>query len=462
MPLILALLPPAECDTKSRQGLSWPTVPSVADRSMRAGLRVLRIAAGSPALDRLGLRAPAERAIHGLSREGFRAATTAGRTFARVQGAGRPARQRSGSGSGLFDLTPSDEQAMLVEMLGAFAGDRLRPAAPDADAACAPPEGLAAEGAEIGLAQLGVPEELGGLTSERSSVTGVLAAEALAYGDMGLALALLAPSGVATAIARFGDADQQATYLPAFTGEEVAPAALAVLEPGALFDPFAPAATARRDGDDWVLGGEKALVPLGARSDLLLVAAATDQGPAVFVVETAEAGGLTVRDEPAMGLRAAATARVRLEDVRLPAGAHLCAGDDYAELVDRARLGWCALAVGTARAVRDYVIPYVNERTAFGEPISHRQAVAFNVSDIAIELEGMRLTTLRAAGLVDRGEDAAHLVGLARRLCADKGMAIGSDGVQLLGGHGYVKEHPVERWYRDLRAAGLMEGAVLV
>jgi alkylation response protein AidB-like acyl-CoA dehydrogenase len=112
--------------------------------------------------------------------------------------------------------------------------------------------------------------------------------------------------------------------------------------------------------------------------------------------------------------------------------------------------------------VLDHVIPYVKERTAFGEPIAHRQAVAFNVADLAIEVEGMRLATYRAAGLADRGKDFARETAIARRLCADKGMKIGSDGVQLLGGHGYVKEYPEERWYRDLRAAGLMEGALLV
>jgi alkylation response protein AidB-like acyl-CoA dehydrogenase len=108
------------------------------------------------------------------------------------------------------------------------------------------------------------------------------------------------------------------------------------------------------------------------------------------------------------------------------------------------------------------VIPYVNERVAFGEPVSNRQAVAFAVANIGIELEGMRLATYRAASRADRGKPFAREVTLARMLCGEKGMAIGSDGVQLLGGHGFVKEHPVERWYRDLRAVGLMEGALLV
>ena len=134
----------------------------------------------------------------------------------------------------------------------------------------------------------------------------------------------------------------------------------------------------------------------------------------------------------------------------------------YAECVQLGRLGWCALAVGTAQSVLDYLIPYVNERVAFGEPISNRQAVAFTVADVAIELDGMRLATLRAASRVDQGLPFAREVALARRLCAERGMQIGSDGVQLLGGHGYTKEHPVERWYRDLRAAGVMEGALVL
>jgi alkylation response protein AidB-like acyl-CoA dehydrogenase len=115
-----------------------------------------------------------------------------------------------------------------------------------------------------------------------------------------------------------------------------------------------------------------------------------------------------------------------------------------------------------AQAVLDYVVPYVNERKAFGEPISNRQAVAFMVADIAIELQGMRLLTYKAASRAAQGKSFDREVALARKLCSEKGMKIGLDGVQLLGGHGYVKEHPVERWYRDLRAIGLMEGGVLV
>jgi hypothetical protein len=153
-----------------------------------------------------------------------------------------------------------------------------------------------------------------------------------------------------------------------------------------------------------------------------------------------------------------------LKDVELPASSLLGGGraEVYAECIQLGRIAWSALAVGTGQAVLDYVIPYVKERKAFGEPIANRQAIAFAVSNIAIELDGLRLVTYRAASRADQGKSFAREAALSRRLASEHAMAIGSDGVQLLGGHGYVKEHPVERWYRDLRAAGLMEGVLLV
>mgnify|MGYP005683061029 FL=1 len=140
----------------------------------------------------------------------------------------------------------------------------------------------------------------------------------------------------------------------------------------------------------------------------------------------------------------------------------LLGGDefDYQAFINMARLGWCALAVGTAQAVLDYVIPYCNERVAFGEPISHRQAVAFMIANIGIEMNAMRLMTQRAVALAERGKPFAREAYLARVICADKAMEIGTNGVQLLGGHGFTKEHPVELWYRDLRAIAVMDGGL--
>jgi alkylation response protein AidB-like acyl-CoA dehydrogenase len=431
---------------------------------MAVGLRALNRFATSPMIDRLGLRQPAERFLHGASKATLRTAANAGRTFAAAQKLTRPARQPKAKPRQLFDLEPTDEQRMLSESVRDFALERLRPAAEQADADCAAPTELLAQANELGLTMVGVPEQLGGAMEERSAVTTVLMAESLARGDMGIAVACLAPAAVSTALSLWGDADQQSTYLHEFVSEDVPAAAFAVIEPHALFNPFKLQSRARRDGGGYVLGATKSLVTRAADAELFIVAAELEgSGPALFVVES-KAGGIGVEPEPAMGIRASATATVSFEDVKLPKAALLGEGDPqtYADAVQLARLGWCALAVGTGQAVLDYVVPYVNERKAFGEPIGNRQAVAFTVANIAIELEGMRLATYRAAGRIDQGKSYAREVALARRLCAERGMGIGSDGVQLLGGHGYVKEHPVERWYRDLRAAGVMEGALVV
>jgi len=275
-----------------------------------AGLNKL---AGSTLLDRLRLRKPTERAVQAGARAGFRAVGAATRTFTaakRRATAGVAERPRSAERRGLFDLTPTDEQRMIRDISREFAAEQLRPAAASADAeSTAPSELLKRVNAELGVGVLNIPESLGGMGTERSAVTGVLVAEALAHGDLGLAVAALAPSAVSTALVLWGDEQQQATYLPAFVGDDGPPAALAVLEPGPLFDPFAPSTTARRTVDGYVLDGVKSLVPRAAQAELFVIAASLDGRPALFLVESSTAG-LSIEAEPAMGLRAAETGRV--------------------------------------------------------------------------------------------------------------------------------------------------------
>ena len=341
--------------------------------------------AQSDLIDRVGLRRQTEQAVFTVTRGGFRTATSAGRTFARAGRRGAPGvRLPAARPSGVFDLTPTEDEQMLVDAVTELAAEVVRPAAAEADAACAAPDTVLKAGLEIGLPLLGVPESLGGISEERSAMAGTLVAEALAKGDMGLAVATLAPGAVATAIGLWGTDAQQRTYLPAFTGDDVPAAALALTEPTVLFDPLEPATTATRTDDGFVLNGEKSLVVRGAEAELFVVGAALDGKPVLFLVESSTPG-LSVEGEPAMGLRAASLTRLTLEDVHLPVDAVLGAtdGTTYTECVRLSRLAWCALAVGTAQAVLDYVTPY-------------------------------------------------------------------------------VKEHPVERWYRDLRAVGVMEGSVLV
>jgi alkylation response protein AidB-like acyl-CoA dehydrogenase len=431
-----------------------------------APLRALTRFGGSQFAERFGLKRPAERAVFEATRAGARA-ISASVAFVRSTKSAEPARLETTKAPGLFDLTPTEDQTHMRASMRRFADEVLRPGARAADDAAAPPDEILQQGHSLGLAGLSIPEALGGAATERSSVTNALIAEELARGDMGLATAILSPLAAVQAIVEWGTGAQQARYLPPFLGDRFVPASLAVLEPRPLFDPMRPRAGAvRADGGGWKLWGEKALVPLATTAELFVVAVdVRGLGARLFVVERGTPG-LHVESEPAMGLRGAALGRLRFEGAVVPEDALLgeVSGDGAAQmgaLVDRARIAWGAMAVGTAQAVLDYVIPYCNERKAFGEPISNRQGVAFPIADIAIELEGMRLLVLRAASRIDRGSPAARAAALARLQCASKGVKIGSDGVQLLGGHGFIKEHPVERWYRDLRAIGVLEGALL-
>lgn len=437
---------------------------SAAGKGMGMGLRLLNRFAGSSSIDRLGLRKPSEALIHGASRAGFASAGVASRVFKAVRKGGKGTRPEGQRAADLFDLTLTEDQALFREACQSFADEQLLPVAQAADGNCGLPDGLRSAFNELGVHLLGVPESLGGASDERSAVTNVITAEALAHGDLGLAYACLAPAAVSRALVLWGNAQAQATYLPEFVGASMPVAALAVQEPVALFDPFALGTKAYRTPSGFVLDGEKAMVAAAAEAELFIVAAHLEgRGPALFVVE-ASSRGVSVANEPAMGLRAAATGRLRMSQVQLPFEAILGDGtaETYSQCIQLSRLAWCALAVGCAQSALDYLIPYVNQREAFGEPISHRQAVAFAVAEMGIELEAMRLLTWRAAGRVDLGKPFAEQAALARTLCADKGMQIGSEAVQLLGGHGFVKEHPAERWYRDLRAVGFMEGGLLI
>ncbi len=437
---------------------------SLATRGQRAGLRLLHKATHLPGMDNPAVRSRVEKVLYSTSKHGFRLADQAGkRVFAVRRGAGDPTRVAPTRPRGVFDLTPTEDQQMLRDAAAELADEVIRPAGAQADTERAVPDKVLAAAAEMGLTLVGVPGELGGVAEERSAVATCLVVEQLARGDMGIATALMAPAAVAAVIAAHGSAAQQATYLPALTGEEgddaIARAALALLEPGAVADATRPQTVGTTRGGDIVLRGTKALVPGAADADLFVVSARVDGAPRLVIVE-ANAAGLRVEDDPAMGLRAARTGRLHLEDVTVPASSLLGTTEDHLDTVRRARLAWAAAAVGTGQAVLDHVSEYVKERKAFGEPIAHRQAVAFMVADIAIELDAIRLVVLKAAARLDAGRDAAQEIAHARTLVARHGTVIGSNAVQLLGGHGFVKEFDNERWFRDLRGAGIVEGVL--
>lgn len=364
-----------------------------------------------------------------------------------------------------FDLSLTEDQRMTRESLKRFAQDVLRAQSREADEAGNTPADYFARAQELGLALMPIPEDFGGAGAPRSPISNVLAAEDLAWGDMSLALAAITPLSVVNLLIDQGSKAQQEKYLTMLASEEFVPAAIALMEPRARFDASDIRTTARRDGDQYVLDGEKSMVILGESARFVVVVATmAGEGPAAFIVEQG-AAGLAVKREELMGLRAVEVARLTFSGVKVSASARLGEAEkafDLERLVDLGRIGACALAVGVSQAVLDYVVPYVNEREAFGEPISQRQSVAFTVANMAIEVEGMRLLTLRAASRAEQGLSFHKEAYLARVLCAEKAMEIGTNGIQMLGGHGFIREHLVELFYRNLRAVALLEGAAVV
>jgi len=431
---------------------------------MGGGLRALNRIADSPLVERLGLEDQAQKLVYEGAKRAAETAARAAKRFAPKRSGDRPRRSMK------FDMSLSEEQQLMRDTLRRFADDVIQPAAREADDHCAPPDHFLEAFSELGAIPMSVPETLGGAAEQVSAVSQMLIAEDLARGDMGLAYAALSPLSFVNALVHWGDDRQRSSLLPSFVEGAAAAATVAVVEPQPLFDPSALRTTAKKRGSDYLLNGEKSMVALADRARWFLVAAEIPKtGPRFFLVER-DSAGVEVIEEPAMGLRSAGLGRLKLDKVRV-ARESVLGGEAalkaegktaYHDAVNRARIAWGAMALGTSQALLDYVIPYCNDRVAFGEPISHRQAVAFMIADIGIELESMRLLVYRAAGRIDAGFECQREAYLARTLCSDKAMQIGTNGVQLLGGAGFIKDHPLEIWYRQLRSIGVMDGNLLL
>jgi alkylation response protein AidB-like acyl-CoA dehydrogenase len=362
-----------------------------------------------------------------------------------------------------FKLT--DEQEVVREAMHEFAEQEMRPIAREADEESKVPESFLAQSWELGLVSTQLPEEFGGGGEERSPITNAIVLEELAWGDATLALAALAPAGFAFAIADSGTEEQRRSYLPLFCGDAYHAAALAVNEPGALFDPRTPRTVAEPRGQGgFVLTGAKCLVPLADRASDFLVVARHGAGLDAFVVPR-DAEGLRISaPEKNLGLKALPTGTLELEQVEVPAAARLGgeAGCDVQRLVDGARVALAAALVGVSRAAVDYCVPYARDRRAFDQAIAQKQGIAFKIADMHIETDAQRWLVWKAASQLEQGIDATRSAHHARAYSARHAMTIADDGVQVLGGHGFIREHPVEMWYRNARTLGVLEGTASV
>lgn len=427
---------------------------NMVNKAQGVGLSILTKIAGSELLDQFKLRKFVEKSLYQSSKAGFK---TLSQTQKLLKSGQKIKKQRlPNQNKSLFDLSLTEEQQMTVDAMEQFSAEVLYPLAHDADHAETFPEVLWQHGTDLGLNFYALPESLGGVATEKNIVSNVLIAEYLAKGDFSLTAGLLSTFSVINALTQWGSEQIQSDYLASFANDKGIRATFATQENIPAFNPFRLTTQATPHQDHYLIQGEKTLVLLAATADIYLVSAMLNGQPDVFVVQRDPS--ISIQKSAAMGLKANETATLHFDNT--PAQRLGDEDFDYTAFIDLGNLMWCAMAVGTCEAVRKYCIQYANERTAFGEPISHRQGVAFMIADMAIETDAMRMLVLNAASLAEAGKPFHREAYLARILCAEKSMQIGTDGVQILGGHGYTREHPVERWYRDLRATAVIQSGL--
>ena len=362
----------------------------------------------------------------------------------------------------MISFKPTEEQELAREAMHEFAEQAVRPIARECDEASSIPDDFYASVHSLGLVSTAIPEAYGGAGEARSPITNALVAEELAWGDATLATAALAPGAFANAVIDHGTDAQKQALLPPFCSDRFHAAALAWVEPGPAFEPLLPRTLAEPKGRGFVLSGAKSFVPLADRARHFLVVCRNNGGLDAFVVPR-DAAGLTISEpEKQLGLRALPTARIDLERVELPAEARLGgdAGCDVRRLLNHSRAALAAVMTGLSRAVIEYAIPYAKDRVAFDEAIAQKQGIAFKLAEMHIETESMRWLTWKAASQLEQGSDALKSCHHARAYAAAQSMWVADQGVQVLGGHGFIREHPVEMWYRNARTLGVLEGTL--
>lgn len=365
----------------------------------------------------------------------------------------------------MYSFEPNEEQQMLVDAVGKYAANDLRPAAHEAEESRELPKKLVSKGWELGLLQASTPESYGGF-GDRSAVTGVLAVEEMAFGDLAGTLAVMTPSLFATPILLAGTEEQKQEYLPKIVGGDWSPYTAALIEFSFDFDPNALKTTAKLNDTHYVLNGEKIFVPYAKDAEAMIVYANLDGVTQGFIVPK-NTSGLTISDEreKLMGLNALPMYRVMLDDVKIPASNRLggASGHNFELILASMRIASASAAIGVAKASFEYAKQYAKERDAFGVKIAQKQAIAFMLAEMITEIEAMRLLTWEAAWKLDNQKEHFCIDAyLAFTGSADMAMMVTDRGVQIYGGHGYIRENPVELLMRNGRGFAMLPGLAIV
>jgi alkylation response protein AidB-like acyl-CoA dehydrogenase len=363
---------------------------------------------------------------------------------------------------GFFEL--SDAQALIRDTARNYAQRALFPVAAKLDRERIFPGEQIAALAELGLMGVNVPEEYGGAAA--GVVAYAVAMMEIAQGCASTAVTMAVNNMVAETIVRFGSEEQKRKYVPEITSGRFQAAAFGLSEPHSGSDAAGMRTSARRDGRDWVLNGNKQWITSGDRAGVIVVWARTGEpgskGISCFLVEGGTKGLSVGRHEDKMGLRASSTVSLSFEDLRVPDSA-LMGGEGRGFAVamsalDGGRIGIASQGVGIGSVALAEAVRYAKDRQAFGQPIANYQAIRFMLADVATELEAARLLTLRAAGLKEAGKPFTREGSMAKVFATEKANRACDVAVQVHGGYGYLDEFPAERHYRDARVTTIYEG----
>ena len=362
-----------------------------------------------------------------------------------------------------FELT--DEQRMTREMVRDFAENEIKPLAQERDHSGEFPWELIRKMGPLGLLGLPIPEEYGGAGAD--TVCYAIAIEEIARVCGSTAITVAAHTSLGTyPIYRFGSEAQKRKYLPRLaSGQGLA--AFGLTEPEAGSDAGATRTRAVREGDEWVINGQKIFITNGSIADVVVVAAVTEpdkspRGIGNFIVEKGTPGFRPGRDEEKMGLKASVTSQLFLEDCRVPQENFLGQpGEGYKQFLitlDGGRISIGAMALGLAQGAYERALAYAQERVQFGQPIARFQAIQWMLADMATEIEAARLLVTRAAWLKDQGVRFTKEAAMAKLFASEVAERACFKAVQIHGGYGYVREYDVERMYRDQRLCTIGEG----
>ncbi len=351
----------------------------------------------------------------------------------------------------------------MVEAIGRFADRKMRQVCRDADEEKQIPAELIQAGWEFGILSSTIPAHYGGF-GEYSVLTGALAMEALAFGDLAITLNMTAPSLFAIPILLFGMESQKGSYLPRCCLDRPPKLTAALSEPTIQFDPRCLTATAHRENDVYHLNGSKSLVPLADEAEKILVYANERGQTQAFIVDRFSEGLKISGREKLMGINALPTYRFEMVDCQIPAEQKLGGdlGADFDQILDHSRVALAAAAVGVAKAGYEYAREYAKIRVQFGEAIAQRQSIAFMLAEMAIEVDAARLLVWEAAWKLDTGRDI-NCEATIMKYYVDKMVMKVADGVvQILGGYGYMREFPAELWLRNARGFASFDGLAMV